>query len=105
MNTEQLLNELREANLSYMVLVQNLVRQDPAEAIVRIGLSEDVAEMIAGLTIAQMLRIAARNVLICRFRFDDEIVWNLLTDHGVQSATKSVHASILMASQPAEGLV
>ncbi|MFN0302499.1 MAG: flagellar transcriptional regulator FlhD [Burkholderiales bacterium] len=104
MNNEQLLNEIREANLSYMVLVQNLVRQDPAEAMVRIGLSEDVAEMIAGLTIAQMLRIAARNVLICRFRFDDEIVWNLLTDHGVQSATKSVHASILMASLPAEGI-
>jgi flagellar transcriptional activator FlhD len=104
MNSEQLLTEIREANLSYMVLVQNLVRRDRAEAIVRLGLSEDVAELIAGLTIAQMLRIAARNVLICRFRFDDEMVWNLLTDHGAQSATKSVHAAILMAGQPVEGI-
>lgn len=104
MNNEQLLNEIREANLSYMVLVQNLVRRDRAEAIVRIGLSEDVADMIAALTIPQMLRIAARNVLICRFRFDDEIVWSLLTDHGAQAATKSVHAAILMAGQPVAGI-
>jgi len=104
MNNEQLLNEIREANLSYMVLVQNLVRRDRAEAIVRIGLSEEVADMIAGLTIPQMLRIAARNVLICRFRFDDEIVWSLLTDHGTQAATKSVHAAILMAGQPVAGV-
>lgn len=104
MNSEQLLNEIREANLSYMVLVQNLVRRDRAEAIVRLGLSEEVAVLIADLTIAQMLRIAARNVLICRFRFDDEMVWNLLTDHGSQAATKSVHAAILMAGQPVEGI-
>ena len=104
MNNEQLLNEIREANLSYMVLVQNLVRRDRAEAMVRIGLSEDVADLIAGLTVPQMLRIAARNVLIFRFRFDDEIVWSLLTDHGAQAATKSVHAAILMASQPVAGL-
>jgi flagellar transcriptional activator FlhD len=102
MTNEQLLNEIREANLSYLVLVQSLVRQDRAEAIVRLGLSEEVADILASLTMAQILRIASRNVLICRFRFDDQVIWSLLTDHGVQAATKSIHASILMASQPVE---
>jgi len=104
MTNEQLLNEIREANLSYLVLVQNLVRQDRAEAMVRLGLSEEVAEILAGLTIAQMLRVAARNVLICRFRFDDALLWSLLTDHGANAGTKSVHASILMASQPLQDI-
>lgn len=104
MGKEQLLNEIREANLSYLVLAQTLVRTDRAEATVRLGLSEEVADMIARLTMPQILRIAAQGMLICRFRFDDQIIWSLLTDHGINAPTKSIHASILMAGQPAESL-
>ncbi len=104
MSKDQLLNEIREANLSYLVLAQTLVRLDRAEATVRLGLSEGVAEMLARLTMPQILRIAAQSMLICRFRFDDQIIWNLLVDHGVGTTNKSVHASILMAGQPVESL-
>ena len=102
MTHEQLMNEIREANLSYLVLAQTLVRQDRVDAIVRLGLSEEAADILASLTMAQILRITSCNVLICRFRFDDQVIERLLTDHGVHGATKSIHASIVMASQPVE---
>ena len=102
MNNEQLLQDIREANLSYLVLAQNLIRHDRAQALYRLGLSEEIADMIAGLTTAQLIKVAARNVLVSRFRFDDEFVWNLITDHGKDATTKQVHASILIASQPLE---
>ena len=55
MKTEQLLDEIREANLSYLVLAQHLIRKDRAEALYRLGISEEVAEILDGLTTAQIL--------------------------------------------------
>ena len=81
MTNEQILSEIREANLTYLMLAQNLIRQDKAEALFRLGMSEESADMVATLSPAQILKIASGNMLLCRFRMDDEIVWNLLTNH------------------------
>ena len=108
MTNEQMLSEIREANLTYLMLAQNLIRQDKAEALFRLGMSEESADMIATLSPAQILKIASGNMLLCRFRMDDEIVWNLLTNHSAtkvdNDATTRLHASILMAGRFAETL-
>ena len=43
MNADQILAEIREANLSYLMLAQNLIRADRAEALFRLGLSANIA--------------------------------------------------------------
>ena len=48
------------------------------------------------------MKIAAGNMLMCRFRFDDEMVWNLLTTNGKVGYTNGLHADILMAGKMAE---
>jgi len=58
-----------------------------------------VADVIASLTTAQVLRIASSNMLMCRFRFDDEVVWNLLTSHSKEKSISGMHAAILMAGR------
>ena len=105
MNTEQILAEIREANLSYLMLAQSLVRHDKEQALFRLGLSEDNANLINTLTPAQMMKIAAGNTLLCRFRMDDDMVWNLITSHGKGAANDGMsrlHASILMAGRHQE---
>ena len=105
MNTEQVLAEIREANLSYLMLAQTLIRADRDQALFRLGLSEDNALMIDALTPAQMMKIASGSTLLCKMRCDDELVWNLLTSHGKGAANESVsrlHASILMAGKHQE---
>ncbi len=105
MNTEQILAEIREANLSYLMLAQSLIRADRDQALYRLGVSEETANMIGALTPAQMMKIASGNTLLCRFRMDDDIVWSLLTSHGKSAANESVsrlHASILMAGRHQE---
>ena len=105
MNADQILAEIREANLSYLMLAQSLIRADRDQALYRLGVNEDTAKMIATLTSAQMMKIAAGNTLLCRMRCDDELVWSLLTSHGRSSANDSVsrlHASILMAGRHQE---
>lgn len=108
MNDEQLSQEIRDANLTYLMLAQNVIRRDKAEALFRLGISEESAEMIATLSPAQILKIASSPMLLCRFRVDDDVVWSLLTNHTPakvdNDATTKLHASILMAGRFAEAL-
>ena len=102
MTADQILAEIREANLSYLMLAQSLIRTDREQALFRLGVNEETAAMISALTPAQMMKIAGGNTLLCRFRMDDELVWSLLTSHGKGAANESVnrlHASILMAGR------
>ena len=105
MNADQILAEIREANLSYLMLAQSLIRTDRDQALYRLGISEDSAALLVLLTPAQMMKIAASNTLLCRFRMDDDLVWSLLTNHGKGAAndqTTRMHASILMAGRHQE---
>ena len=105
MNADQVLSEIREANLSYLMLAQNLIRSDRDQALYRLGISEETAMLIATLSPAQTMKIAAGNTLLCRFRMDDDMVWGLLTSHGKTAANEGVsrlHASILMAGRHQE---
>jgi flagellar transcriptional activator FlhD len=77
MNTDQILAEIREANLSYLMLAQSLIRSDREQARYRLGVSDATAGLITALTPAQMLKIASGSTLLCRFRMDDELVWSL----------------------------
>lgn len=102
---EQILAEIREINLSYLMLAQNLIRHDRAEALFRLGISEAAADLIAQLTPAQIMKVAAGSTLLCRLRFDDERVWQLLAQHGKATTgdtTARLHASILMAGRFSE---
>jgi len=105
MTSEQILAEIREANLSYLMLAQSLIRTDREQALFRLGINEDTAALIGTLTPAQMMKIAGGNTLLCRFRMDDDLVWNLLTSHGKGAANDGMsrlHASILMAGRHQE---
>ncbi|HEU4457622.1 MAG TPA: flagellar transcriptional regulator FlhD [Methylibium sp.] len=105
MNTEQILMEIREANLSYLMLAQSLIRSDRDEALFRLGISEDTADVLGLLSPAQMMKIASGNTLLCKMRVDDDMVWSLLTNHGKSAANDGVsrlHANILMAGRHRE---
>ncbi|NKI93148.1 MULTISPECIES: flagellar transcriptional regulator FlhD [unclassified Rhizobacter] len=102
MNADQILTEIREANLSYLMLAQSLIRSDREQALYRLGISDESASLIGLLTPAQMMKVAASNTLLCRFRMDDDLVWGLLTNHGKTASndtTSRLHASILMAGR------
>ena len=109
MTKEQLLAEIRETNLTYLMLAQTLIRQDKASAVFRLGMNEESVDILASLSSAQVLKLASRNTLLCSFRVDDELVWSLLTNHNTpkkvgNEATNTLHANILMASRLSEVL-
>ena len=98
---EQVLNEIRDLNLSYLLLAQSLLRADRAAAVHRLGLSDAVADVVLQLSPQQIVRIATRSQMLCSMRFDDELVWGLLTDSHAPShrgTADRLHASLLMAT-------
>lgn len=101
---EQLLAEIREVNLTYLMLAQRLIRADKAEAAFRLGLTEEAADLIAALSPAQVLKLASTNTLLCRFQADEEMVFALLASRhapqrSVGEAAQRLHGSILLASR------
>ncbi len=104
MPTDQIASEIRDLNLSYLMLAQSMLRADKAQALFRLGISEDVADIIVAMSPQQLLRAASRNLMLCAMRFDDEMVWGLLTDKHSPRATEDstasrLHASVLMAGR------
>lgn len=111
MNEERIMAEIREANLSYLILAQSLIRSDRVQALYRLGLSEEVADLLDQMSPAQLMRIAQGNMLICRFRFDDAMLWSLLADHGEATgdqvpdrSASRLHAAILRSGKFEETL-
>ncbi len=104
MNTMQLQEGIREMNLTYLMLAQQMIKEDRASAIFRLGLSQDMVDVIAGLTPAQVIKMAASNMLLCRFRFDENLLLNMVTGFSKDRMMSQAHAAILMSAQPVEEL-
>lgn len=102
MTANDMMAEIRDANLSYLMLAQQMIRADKVTAIFRLGLSTDIADLIEGMSNAQILKLAGGNMMLARFRFDDAAILTMLTSHSKDRALAQSHAAILMAGQPAE---
>jgi flagellar transcriptional activator FlhD len=104
MNVAGLYAEIKELNLAYLMLAQQMLRSDREGAMFRLGVNSDIAEVIDGLTPGQLLKMAGSNMLLCQFRFDDTLLLKLLGNHDRDTATSHLHAAILAAGKPVEAL-
>lgn len=104
MNMNDMMAEIRDANLSYLMLAQQMIRSDRAAAIYRLGVSADIADLLDRLSPSQLLKLANANMMLARFRFDDAAILNMLTDHNKERSLSHAHAAILMAGQPVESI-
>ena len=90
MNTNDMMAEIRDANLSYLMLAQQMIRSDKATAIFRLGISDEIADMILGLSNAQILKLAGTNMMLTRFRFDDGSILGMLTNYNAPRLISSM---------------
>lgn len=104
MNTMQLQEDIRDINLSYLMLAQRMIKENKAAAVFRLGISQDLVDMLANLAPAQVIKMAASNMLLCRFRFDEQLLLNMVADHNKDRLMSKAHAAILMLAQPVEEL-
>jgi len=51
-----------------------------------------------------VLKMAGANMLLCQFRFDDQLLVGLLSNHQRDSGAARLHATILAAGKPVEAI-
>lgn len=102
MTPNDMMAEIRDSNLSYLMLAQQMIRSDKATAIFRLGIGKEIADLIQGLNNAQILKLAGSNMMLARFRFEDSAILSMLTNHNKDRALAQSHAAILMAGQSVE---
>ncbi len=101
MTENEIMSEIRDANLNYLMLAQQMIRADKATAIFRLGISKDIADLLEGLSNLQILKLASNNMMLARFRFEDGAILGMLTDYTKDRALASSHAAILLSGQEA----
>lgn len=92
--------EIAELNLAYLMLAQQMLRDDRETALFRLGVGEEVADLIEGLSSTRLVKMATTQMLLPSFRFDDSLVVGLLAGDGRDPASASMHAAIVAASKP-----
>jgi len=97
-----MVDEIRELNLSYLLLTQRLLREDKPTGMFRLGVSDQLGDVLSGLSIQQVVKLASSTQLMCRFRFEDHAVLSALCEKGVAKGFAHTHAALLLAGQPVE---
>jgi flagellar transcriptional activator FlhD len=100
--TLESVREIREINLSYIMLAQQLLREDRPVGMFRLGLSGHVADILSGFTLAQTVKLAACDQLLCVPRFNGQAVLSALLEPAQQVDITGTHTAILLAGQPAQ---
>lgn len=100
MNAKQLHEEIKATNLSYMGLVQKMIRADKSGAASSLGVSEEMADLVSGLSPAQLNKMSATNLLLCSFHFDESLLLNMIGDHKIDHRVSPA----LSANQPVAAL-
>jgi len=98
MNLAQLQESIRDLNLTYLMLAQQMIKVDQSAAIYRLGLSQEMTALIGGLVPAQALKLANSNTLLCSFRFDENTLLSMVADYGKGRLMSQMHDAILMAA-------
>lgn len=89
--------EVREVNLSYLLLSQQLLRDDFAAGLYKTGLSEETAQILVGLSPAQLLALANSSTLIVGFRLNDASLLTLLTKNPSGGILQQARAAMALA--------
>lgn len=97
-------DEIREINLSYLMLAQQMLKDDMDTAMLRLGVGKEMAGLIMNLTAAQILKMSSLGLVLGRFRFDEQMPLNLIGNYDKAHLMPQIHASILMLCQPVDEL-
>lgn len=93
--------EIADLNLTYMLLAQKLLRQDKAAAMLRLGISAEMADLLIGMSLSEVIKIATSNFVLCAFRLDELPIVKTVMQGDRQAALQQAHISIVLAASQA----
>jgi flagellar transcriptional activator FlhD len=97
MNTADPTKEISDLNLTYILLAQKLLRQDRVAAMLRLGISAELADLLTAMSLAQVVKLATSNFVLCGFRLDELPLVRTLVEDTRQATLQHAHISIVLA--------
>ncbi|WP_163559538.1 flagellar transcriptional regulator FlhD [Halomonas sp. NO4] len=99
MQTTDHLDEIQDLNLAYLLLAQRLLNENRSAAMFRLKIDDDMADLIASLSAAQLTTLSRTNQLLCHFGHEAADRLRQVVDNPRDNGLSRFHASLLMAGQ------
>ncbi len=99
MSTENLLDDVRDVNLSYLLLMQRLINTDRELAMFRLKIDEEMADLLSTIPVPDLAKLARCNQLLCHFSLDNAQQLFSLINASKDDDMRRVHAAILLSGQ------
>lgn len=96
--------EICDLHLTYLLLAQRMLKADRAQAVLQLGIPAEAADLLAGLSLAQMLELSASDLMLCSFRLADLPVTKTIDaeESRPAGALQQAHLSIVLATTMAQ---
>jgi len=93
--------EISDLNLTYILLAQKLLRQDRAAAMLRLGISAEMADVLIAMSLAEVVKLATSNFVLCAFRLDELPIARTVMRDARNRSLQQAHLAIVLAAQAA----
>jgi flagellar transcriptional activator FlhD len=97
MDAAEATKEIADLNLTYMLLAQKLLREDRSAAMLRLGVSPEMADLLIGMTLAEVIKISNSNFVLCAFRLDELPIVRSVMQGSRERTLQQAHISIVLA--------
>ncbi|AEI82290.1 transcriptional activator FlhD (plasmid) [Cupriavidus necator N-1] len=101
---DEFLQEIGEVNIAYLQPGAATGARNPMEAMLKLGVSKEVASILISLTSTEDLsKLATSDMVLCRFRFDDHAILSNLTA-AIKNREMQIQRTTLQAQSSVESL-
>lgn len=73
-----LVPEIRELNISFLLLARKMLTSGRDDALASLGISKAMADALLTMPDSEVRHLSNTNLLLCRFHFDDRVLAELL---------------------------
>lgn len=94
--------DIQELNLSYLLVAQRLLKEDPAGACFRLKISEELGELLASMSVKQIAQLANTGQLLFRPSLEGLEQLDKVVNNARDQGLSATHAALLLASVRAE---
>jgi flagellar transcriptional activator FlhD len=101
MSTAEASKEIADLNLNYMLLAQKLLREDRASAMLRLGIGPEMADLLGGMSLSEVVKLASSDFVLCAFRLDELPIARTVMQDPRERPLQQAHLSIVLAAQNA----
>lgn len=90
--------ELQELNLSFLLLAQRAIAEDRAEAIFRLRIDEDMADLLGNMTIREMTWLSEQGQFLLGPTLDNAGQLKAILNNKKDMGLKQTHLAMMLAA-------